>query len=149
MTVGEFCNREVVIATRDDVIVEIAKLMRQHHVGDVVIVDQAKLPPVPVGIVTDRDIVVELVAEEVALESVKAGDIMSYELVTAREEDGIWETLQRMRAQGVRRVPVVNRDGGLEGILTVDDLLELFSEELLALAKVPAGEVFHEKKLRE
>lgn len=149
MTVGEFCNREVVIASREDTIVNIAKLMRKHHVGDVVIVERGKEPPLPIGIITDRDIVVELVASEVPLGSVTAGDVMSYELMTAREEDGIWECLQRMRTRGVRRVPVVNREGGLEGILTVDDLLELFSEELLALAKVPIREAVREKKVRE
>jgi CBS domain-containing protein len=149
MTVGEFCNREVVIASREETVVAIAKLMRQHHVGDVVIVDRGTEPPTPIGIVTDRDLVVELVAAEVPLDSVTVGDVMSSELVTAREEEGIWECLQRMRSRGVRRVPVVNREGGLEGILTVDDLLELFSEELLALAKVATREMVLEKKLRE
>jgi CBS domain-containing protein len=123
--------------------------MRTYHVGDVVIVDRGKEPPVPIGIITDRDIVVELIAAEVPLDTVTVGDVMSRELVIAREEEGIWECLQRMRARGVRRVPVVNEQGGLEGILTVDDLLGLFSEELLALAKVPTREVVREKKLRE
>lgn len=149
MTVGEFCNREVVIASREETIVDIAKLMRRHHVGDVVIVDRSKEPPVPIGIMTDRDIVVAFIAAEVPLDSVTVGDVMSPELVTVREDEGIWECLQRMRIRGVRRIPVVNRQGGLEGILTVDDLLELFAEELLALAKVPTREVVREKKLRE
>jgi CBS domain-containing protein len=149
MTVGEFCNREVVIASQEETIIEIAKLMRKHHVGDVVIVDRSKAPPMPIGMITDRDIVVELIAAEVQLDAVTVGDAMSRELVTVREEEGIWECLQRMRIRGVRRVPVVNRDGGLEGILTVDDLLDLFSEELLALAKVSTREVVREKKLRE
>jgi CBS domain-containing protein len=149
MTVGEFCNREVVIASEEATLIEAAQLMRRYHVGDVVIVDRSKEPPVPLGILTDRDIVVEVIAEEVPLSSVKVGDVMSYELITAREEDGIWETLQRMRAHGVRRIPVVNDKGGLEGILTVDDLLELFSEELIALAKVASREISREKELRE
>jgi len=149
MTVGEFCNREVVITTQEATIREVAKLMRQYHVGDVVIVDRSKTPPRPIGIITDRDIVVELIAAEVPLENVTVGDVMSFDLVTARERDGIWDTLQRMRTRGIRRVPVVNAEGGLEGILTVDDFLELFSEELLALARVPNREVAREKKLRE
>ena len=149
MTVGEFCNREVVITTQEATIREVAKLMRQYHVGDVVIVDRSKTPPKPIGIITDRDIVVELIAAEVPLENVTVGDVMSFDLVTARERDGIWDTLQRMRTRGIRRVPVVNAEGGLEGILTVDDFLELFSEELLALARVPNREVAREKKLRE
>lgn len=141
MTVGKFCNREVIIAEKDRGIAEIAKLMRSHHVGDVVIVatsDDAQTKPI--GILTDRDIVIELIAADVPLDSVSAGDVMSYELITAREEDSIWDTLQRMRAKGVRRIPVVNDAGELQGILSIDDLLELFAEELNLLAKVPFRE---------
>jgi CBS domain-containing protein len=146
MTVGKFCNREVVVANRDSTIIEVARLMRQHHVGDVVIVnyqgDQAK----PIGIITDRDIVVELIACEVSIDAVSVGDVMSFELITAKERDSIWDALQRMRTQGVRRIPVVNDAGGLEGILTVDDLLELLAEELILLAKVPVRQQMLEKK---
>lgn len=148
MTVGKFCNREVIIADKDSSIVEIAKLMRRHHVGDVVLVtgdgDRIK----PVGILTDRDIVIELLACDVDLNSVSAGDVMSYELVTAQEEDSIWDTLQLMRAKGIRRVPVVNDRDELEGILSIDDLLELFAEELNLLAKVPFREQLIETAIR-
>lgn len=51
-----------------------------------------------------------------------------------------WETMQRMRTRGVRRMAVINEQGGLEGILTVDDLLELLAEELILLAKLPTRE---------
>ncbi len=148
MTVGKFCNREVIIADKDSSIVEIAKLMRRHHVGDVVLVtgdgDRVK----PVGILTDRDIVIELLACDVDLNSVSAGDVMSYELVTAQEGDSIWDTLQLMRAKGIRRVPVVNDRDELEGILSIDDLLELFAEELNLLAKVPFREQLIETAIR-
>lgn len=148
MTVGKFCNREVIIAEKNSTVAEVAKLMRQHHVGDVVIVntngDRAK----PIGILTDRDIVIELIACDVPLDSVSAGDVMSYELVTAREEDSIWDTLQHMRAKGIRRVPVVNDADVLEGILSIDDLLELFAEELNLLAKVPFREQLVESATR-
>jgi len=140
MTVGKFCNREVIIAEKSSTATEVAKLMRQHHVGDVVIVDSKGGKAKPIGILTDRDIVIELIACDVAPDSVSARDVMSYELVTAREEDSIWDTLQKMRAKGIRRIPVVNDGGELEGILSVDDLLELFAEELNLLAKVPFRE---------
>ncbi len=146
MSVGEFCTREIVITSRDSTIVEVARLMLRHHVGDVVVVDSRGEQRVPVGIVTDRDLVVELIAQEVALDSVSVGDVMSSELVTAREKDGIWETLQRMRAKGIRRMPVINELGGLSGILAADDLLELLADELTALAKVAGREVEEEKK---
>ena len=140
MTVGKFCNREVIIADKDSSIVEIARLMRRHHVGDVILVTGSGDRSRPVGILTDRDIVIELIACDVPLNSVCAGDVMSYELVTAREEDSIWDTLKRMRAKGIRRVPVVNDKDELEGILSVDDLLELVAEELKLLARVPFRE---------
>ena len=145
MTVGKFCTRSVVIAGKDSSIIEVSKLMREHHVGDVVVVryddDQRK----PIGIITDRDIVVELLATDVSLDVVSVGDVMSFELVTARENDSIWDTMHLMRSKGVRRIPVVNDQGGLEGILTSDDLLELLAEELVMLAKVPVREQVIEK----
>jgi CBS domain-containing protein len=140
MTVGKFCNREVIVAEKSFTVTEVAKLMRQHHVGDVVIVDSSTGKAKPIGILTDRDIVIELIACDVTPDSVCARDVMSYELVTAREKESIWDTLQKMRAKGIRRIPVVNEAGELEGILSVDDLLELFAEELNLLAKVPFRE---------
>lgn len=150
MSVGEFCNREVVIAQRDAGILELSQLMRTHHVGDIVIVDvSGEGQNIPVGIITDRDIVVELIACQVPFDTVTAGDIMSHELVTAGVRDGMWDALQHMRQKGVRRIIVVNEQGGLEGILTVDDLLELLAEELTSLAKVAFRGMAKEKQSRE
>jgi CBS domain-containing protein len=148
MTIGKFCNREVIIAEKNCTVAEVAKLMRHHHVGDVVIVNTNGDRAIPVGILTDRDIVIELIACDVPLDSVTAGDVMSYELVTAREEDSIGDTLQHMRAKGIRRVPVVNEAGELEGILSVDDLLELLVDELNLIAKVPFREQLVESTAR-
>jgi len=148
MTVGEFCNREVVIAERETTIVEAAKLMRKYHVGDLVVVDRREEMNIPVGIITDRDIVVEIIAGEVSLDSACTGDVMSFELTTAKEHDGILEALQKMRGLGIRRMPVVNDRGGLEGILAVDDVLELLAEELTLLASAATQGQEKEKKLR-
>lgn len=148
MTVGEFCNREVVIAARETTIVEAAKLMRKYHVGDLVVVDRREEMNIPVGIITDRDIVVEIIAGEVTLDSACTGDVMSFELTTAKEHDGILEALQKMRGLGIRRMPVVNDRGGLEGILAVDDVLELLAEELTLLASAATHGQEKEKKLR-
>ncbi len=148
MSVGVFCNREVIVTDRGSTIVEVAKLMRQHHVGDVVIVDHKDGKNIPVGIITDRDIVVGLLAGEVDLDSVTVGDVMSYEVVTASEKESICSTLQNMRKKGIKRMPVVNDQGGLEGILSADDLLGVFAEELADLAKIPEGEMLREKSRR-
>ncbi|MGD8542428.1 MAG: CBS domain-containing protein [Desulfobacteraceae bacterium] len=149
MTVGKICNREVVITTPEATLIAVAKLMREYHVGNVVVVKASGAEKVPVGIITDRDIVLAIVASEVDLDAVLAGDIMSHELLTAGEDESIWDVLQRMRSHGVRRLPVVNARGGLEGILSVNDFLELISEELLALAQVATRQQQREKEIRK
>lgn len=136
MPVSEICNREVIIVQRDTTIHEAAKLMRQHHVGDVVVIEERKGVRVPVGIVTDRDLVVEIMAPDLAQMVITVGDIMAPELATVKESTGIYEAIQYMRGEGVRRLPVVDGKGGLIGILALDDLLELLAEELLALSKL-------------
>lgn len=136
MPIGEICNREVVIMQSDQSTLEAARLMRRHHVGDVVVVDDRGGVRIPVGIVTDRDLVVEIMAPELDQTAITVGDIMVPDLATVKENTGIFETIQYMRAKGVRRLPVVDGNGGLVGILALDDLLELLAEELLALAKL-------------
>ncbi len=149
MSVGQFCNRDTVIARKQDSIVDAAKIMRQFHVGSVIVVeDDANGNITPVGIVTDRDLVVEILAKEVSPEEVSLGDIMSFELVTAQEDDSLWDTLQRMRIKGVRRAPVVDRHGVLKGILTSDDLLEVLVGEMGELAKLISREQYREMKNR-
>lgn len=142
MPINEICNREVVIARRDLTVLEAARLMRQHHVGDVVVVDERNGFRTPVGIVTDRDLVVEVIATELDYKVITVGDIMGRELVTVKESTGVFDAIQYMRAKGVRRLPVVDANDSLVGILTLDDLLELLSEEMLSLAKL----VTHEQK---
>lgn len=146
MSTGEFCTREVVITEKDSSILEVAQLMRTFHVGDVVVVEHRGEQAVPLGIITDRDIVVELIAQEVDLGSVTVGDIMSYDLLSVREDEGIWEVLLQMCDRGVRRIPVVNEEGGLEGILALDDMIELLAEELTLLAKIARSGPDRERK---
>jgi len=115
---------------------EAARLMRDHHVGNVVITEVNANRRVPVGIVTDRDLVIEVLAEGVDPRSLIVADIMSDDLITAREDDEMLDTIRVMRAHGVRRIPVTNRDGGLEGIVAVDDLLDLVAEQLTDLVEL-------------
>ena len=149
MTIGTICTRETVIAKKDDTIVTVAQLMRRHHVGDIVIVKEGEGENVPIGIVTDRDLVVEVLAQELSPDAVTVGDIMSYELVTALDSDGIWTTLQKMRIKGVRRMPVVNQRGGLVGIVSLDDVLGLLSEELSGLTRIVGREQERERTTRK
>ena len=148
MAVGEICNREVVIAERSLSVAEAARLMRTHHVGDLVVVEETGGRGQPVGIVTDRDIVVEVVAAGVNPEALKVGDIMGPDVATVRESEGLFEALRYMRDKGVRRMPVVDGGGGLIGILTLDDLLGLLAEEMSELAKLVSHERQRETAVR-
>ena len=128
MSVGEYCNRETIVVSREDSIREIVMLMRTRHVGDVIVVDEKGEELVPVGIITDRDIAIEIIAKDVDLDSVTAGDAMSSELVTTTEKCKLLDAITIMRNKGVRRMPVLNGRGGLVGIITVDDVLEVIAE---------------------
>lgn len=148
MAIGEFCNRDVVFATREMSLQEAAQLMREYHVGDLVVVDQVGDKRVPVGIVTDRDIVIEIVAKSLDINEFSAGDIMGSQLVSVPEHEGVFETIRMMRANGIRRLPVVDKDGGLVGIVSADDILDLLAEEMAELAKVAPREQQREAKTR-
>lgn len=149
MPIGEICTREVIVIEKGASIQEAAQIMRQYHVGGLVVVESRNSARVPVGILTDRDIVIEIIAAGVDLGGVTVGDVMSFELATVREQDGIWDTLQYMRAKGVRRVPVVDESGALVGIIAADDLLELLAEELGSLAALVKREQLREASVRK
>ena len=123
--------------------------MREHHVGSVVITEIQNDCHVPVGIVTDRDLVIEVLAKQVDLESVTAGDIMTADLVTVTESYRIWDTIQLMCNKGIRRMPVVNDEKVLVGIITVDDLLEIVISELGNISRLVSVEQKKEKRLRQ
>jgi CBS domain-containing protein len=135
MPISEVCNREVVIVQPGDSILDAAQLMRLHHVGDVVVVQDLGSRRIPVGIVTDRDLVVEIMAPELDPTALTVGDIMVPELATVKESADLYEAVELMRAKGVRRLPVTDAIGNLSGILTMDDLLELLAEEMSDLAR--------------
>ena len=148
MSIGEFCNRDVVIVHKGENAVEAAKLMRQYHVGDVVVVMDKDDKKVPVGILTDRDIVIELVAEQVDPESVSVGDVMSDHLHIISESDELLDVIAQMRSKGVRRAPVVSKEGELVGILTLDDVLDVLAEALNDLVLLTGREQRRERETR-
>jgi CBS domain-containing protein len=149
MKIGEICTVQTIYCKRDETVQGAALLMRKYHVGDVVVIDQPNGEKVPVGIVTDRDIVVGVIALGLDPGSLLVGDIMSDDLLTAAEEDDVYETIERMRFRGIRRVPVVNNGGGLTGIVSVDDLLEFLAEEMGELSRISSHQQAHEKRARQ
>jgi CBS domain-containing protein len=149
MPLGEICNRTVVVAARGTRLDEAARLMREHHVGSLVVVDETALGRKPVGIITDRDIVIEAAAMGVPLGTVTVEEAMAPDLVIGRETDPVWDTVARMREKGVRRLPVVDGDGVLQGIVTMDDLLEILTEHFDGLVKTVVREQTKEARNRK
>jgi CBS domain-containing protein len=144
MKAGEFCNRDVVTATRDMSVLEAARLMREHHVGSLIVIEDVSGHVRPVGILTDRDIVIEVVARNVSTTDITVGDAMTFTLLKVTEEENIFDVAQRMRCRGVRRVPVISNDGDLAGIIALDDLLGLLSQELSLLSTITTREAEQE-----
>ncbi len=148
MRVGEFCNREVVVIEEERSVTEAAVVMREYHVGDVVIVRMEYGKQIPVGILTDRDIALGIVANGTDPDSVSVGDAMSFNLTTVAEDDDLMHVIEVMRENGIRRVPVIDSSEALVGILTVDDLLDLLSEILIDLAHLVDRQKRRETKTR-
>lgn len=145
MTVGEVCSRTVVTADPDETIPVAARRMRDRHVGALVVSDGTS----PVGVLTDRDIVVSAVAQSPdKLDTLLVGDVMTRDLVTAQSTEPIEEALRRMRAHGVRRLPVVTADGRIDGIIALDDILDLMADGLTQLAGLVAREQKVERTVR-
>jgi CBS domain-containing protein len=140
----------VICCEADKVISEVAALMRRHHVGDVIIVDDTQNGQrVPIGIVTDRDIVIETIALDVDAKLFTASDLMMAPVVTVQEDASLTEALSIMRSKKVRRLPVVTRSGSLFGIITTDDLINLLASELSMIAGLTVEQTLREGKLRK
>lgn len=138
MLIKEVCVLDVASCSRDTTVLEAAHLMRHHHTGDLVVVDQPGSESVPLGIVTDRDIVVEALAAGRDAATTTVAEIMSARLVIAAGAEDVAVGIERMRLHGVRRLPVVDHAGSLMGILTLDDVLRLHAGRASAMADIVA-----------
>jgi CBS domain-containing protein len=129
MSIERFTRKEVVTAQPDETAAEVAEKMRSHHVGAVVIVDLGR----PIGIITDRDVALRVVGEGRTTET-PIREVMSSDLVLAHHDDTLDHIVIRMRQTGVRRLPIVDGDGALIGLVSLDDLFVLLSGELSTTA---------------
>lgn len=136
MAISEFCKLDVVCCEASASISEVAELMRTHHVGAVIVTGKNGEASVPLGIVTDRDIVIEAVAPRVDLNMLTAGDIMNSPLETVDENASFLDTLRLMGKFRVRRIPVVRDDGTLSGIVTADDIVNALAIEMVTITSV-------------
>jgi CBS domain-containing protein len=123
---GKICTKPVVTASAQMTVDQAARAMRSGNVGALVVVNAGR----PVGMLTDRDVVVEVVAKGMDPDTVLVGDVMRRRPITIREDLGIFDAARVFAKTGVRRLPVVTRTGVLVGVIAVDDLIMLLGNEM-------------------
>lgn len=148
LTAGEICTRSVVIAFRGTSLNGAARLMRENHVGCLVVVEELEGERIVVGVLTDRDIVTAVVASDIDPGTMRVEDVMTTDLVTAREDDSVIDLLRTMRRKGVRRIPVVGGQSQLVGVVTLDDVLDILSQEFGLLVAAIDSEGKREHQVR-
>lgn len=145
LTAADICTRTVVFTDAGMMLDEAARLMRSHHVGSLVVVEErSPRERIVVGMVTDRDIAMAVVALERDPHAFRVGDIMSPEVVTVREPDSVLDVLTVMRRKRVRRVPVTGPAGELVGLVALDDVLAIVAEQMQALGAAVGAAQRHE-----
>ena len=146
MKLGHVCESRVVTTGPDTLLPDAVLEMRRMQVGALVIVEHRNGRTWPVGIVTDRDIAATLTSDA-NLARLRVADVMSRNLVVAGEHDDFFDGLSKMRRFGVRRLPIVSREGTLRGIITLDDVVDVLSAKLREAASVVPRERRVEAKL--
>lgn len=127
MKVGEYCKRAVVAIKSSADAADAARLMREKHVGFLIVHRQEDPLQRPVGVLTDRDLVLGVMARDVDPHAVTVDDVMTRQPLIASEDDELSDMLQGMRLSGVRRVPVVDARGALTGIMAIDDAIDVIT----------------------
>jgi CBS domain-containing protein len=148
MKVGQYCKRGVVTINATASIADAARLMREHHVGFLVVLDESTTRNAPVGVLTDRDIVIQIDARDVDTRSLRVGEVMTRDPIIAKEHDDLSDLLPAMRLAGIRRVPVTDASGALTGIIAVDDVIELITGLLCDISGSIRNEQRIERRMR-
>lgn len=148
MLLKDVCTPGVVCCGPQTTAVEAASLMRHRHVGDLVVVGDPREDSAPLGVVTDRDIVIEVLGNGLDPATTTVGSLMRKPVVIAHESEDTAQVVERMRSHGVRRIPVVAHEGEVVGIITLDDLLQLFVADAGALLDILKKARTNEQHLR-
>lgn len=148
MLLREVCTPDVISCAADRSALHAARMMRQHHVGDVIVVEDLESDPSPIGVVTDRDIVVEVLGKELDPGRVTLRQIMRTPVVIASIGEDVSQALERMKVHGVRRIPVVDETSKLIGVLSLDDLLKRLAADAASLVEVVTHEQDREHRTR-
>ena len=145
MNIGTLCSRHLITIATGAPLSEAAGLMREAHVGAVVVTEGGTSRPRVVGIITDRDIVRAQLGRTADLSSLSAAEAMTRDPLVFPEEESIDGAIAHLRARGVRRAPVVRADGTPVGLISVDDLLRHLAGKLSGLAGIVAWQVRQER----
>lgn len=148
MHLGELCNHPVITCGRDTTAAELARLMREGHVGDVVVVDGPPEAGTPVGVVTDRDLVTQVLALGLDARRLTAGQLMSPSVCTALDSEEVEDAVLHMSTRGVRRLPVVDRHNRLRGVVSADDLSAYLAHQMNQLGRVMTRQLQIERNAR-
>ncbi len=150
MNIGDICKRNVVTIGERDELIRAAELMREKHIGFLVVVkpNLGEGTSAPIGVVTDRDIVVAVIARGADPRTLRVGDVMTRQPVVGEQEKPVSSALREMRRIGVRRLPVVDRAGTLVGVLSVDDVVDALASELWDVASSIRQEMRVEETFR-
>lgn len=146
LTAGDICSRIVTIAYPSMALDEAARLMRERSVGCLVVVqEESPEESIVVGVLTDRDIAMGVVAADRDPHGMRVGDAMTDKVVTAREDDTILDLLAMMRRSKIRRIPVTGPRNVLIGIVTLDDVLQAVAQQMQAVAAAVTAATSHER----
>jgi predicted transcriptional regulator len=148
MKVGEYCKHAVVSIRAGADAADAARLMRDEHIGFLVVYRDDDELRKPIGVLTDRDLVLGVMAPNVSPSSVSVGDVMTRQPLIANETDEFQDMLQAIRLAGVRRVPVVDTRGALVGVIAIDDAIEVITGLMCEIAGSIKSEQRQEWRLR-
>jgi CBS domain-containing protein len=148
MNVADCCKRAVIAINAKADAAAAARLMREEHVGFLVVYRDGDELQKPIGVLTDRDLVLAVMARDVDPRAVTAEDVMTAQPLIANEADELSDMLQGMRLAGVRRVPVVDTRGALTGIMAIDDAIDLITGLMCDVAGSIKSEQRHEWRAR-
>ena len=149
MMLKDFCTTNVSTCGPQTTVLQAANLMRRLHVGDLVVVDEPQEQGIPLGVITDRDIVIEVVAKGLDPSKTTVASLMRTPVVMAYENEDATQVIERMKQHGVRRLPVVDREGETMGIVTLDDLLRIVVADASALLAIMAKGQANEHRARQ
>ena len=136
MSLGNLCRREIICVDSRTTVKEAAKLMEGKNIGSTIVVQERK----PIGILTDRDILLRVMNRGLDPEKTSVDEVMTKQIVTLKEDMGLFEALQKVKGKGIRRFPIVDSNGNLQGIMTLDDIFYLLGKEMSDVTSIIENE---------